>query len=393
MYLPAMPHIAAELGAGASQVQLTLTAFLIGTSLGQLLLGPLSDSTGRRRPLIFGLAAYTVISLACAWAPSVWALTGLRLLQALGAAAGIVISRAVVRDLYSGVKLAKTFSMLMLVMGLAPIMAPVLGAEILRFTSWRGVFVVLAAFGLLLLVASALGLPESLPKQARRPASLVDTVRIYGKLLNDRAFLGYGLSAGLAFAAMFAYIAGSSFVLQGVFKLSPQWFSVVFAVNALGIVVAGQVNGRLVGKISERRLLTVGLAANAVGGVVFLLAAASGLGLFAILLPLLVVVSSVGMIMPNSTALGLANHPEAAGSASALIGLLQFVFGGVAAPLVGLGGTASAVPMAVVMAAFGIAAAVAFLVLARRRAEQPTLVADLHPAHEEALSPGSGMYE
>jgi DHA1 family bicyclomycin/chloramphenicol resistance-like MFS transporter len=175
-------------------------------------------------------------------------------------------------------------------------------------------------------------------------------------------------------------------VLQGVFKLSPQSFSIVFAVNALGIVVAGQVNGRLVGKISERRLLTVGLAANAVGGIVLLLAAASGLGLFAILVPLLVVVSSVGMIMPNSTALGLANHPESAGSASALIGLLQFVFGGVAAPLVGLGGTASAVPMAVVIAGFGIAATLVFLVLARRRAEQPTPVMDLHPAAEEAAN-------
>ncbi|MCP2164969.1 Bcr/CflA family multidrug efflux MFS transporter [Goodfellowiella coeruleoviolacea] len=365
MYLPAFPTIAADFGTGPAQVQLSLTACVIGLAVGQLLAGPLSDSLGRRRPLLIGLAVYCVASLLCAFAPSALTLTGLRLVQGLGAAAGIVIARAVVRDLYSGVAVARFFSTLMLVTGLAPILAPVLGGQLMRLTSWRGVFVALTAIGVLLLVVAVLALPETLPAAQRRPGSLGTTLRTFGQLLVHRGFIGYALAAGLAFAAMFAYISGSSFVLQDVYGLSPQTYSIVFGANALGLVVLGQLNGRLVGRVSTTALLTTGLGMTVVGGVLLLVAAVLGLGLVGILPPLFLLVSSMGMVMPNATTLALAAYPQAAGTASALLGTAQFVVGGVAAPLVGLGGEHTAVPMAAVMAAFGVLGLAAYALLAR----------------------------
>ncbi|KAA2261311.1 Bcr/CflA family multidrug efflux MFS transporter [Solihabitans fulvus] len=365
MYLPALPTIAGDYGTGAAQVQLTLTAFVIGLAFGQLVAGPLSDAYGRRRPLLIGLVAYALASVLCAFAPSVYVLTGLRLVQGFSAAAGIVIARAVVSDLFRGVAAAKFFSMLMLVSGLAPILAPVLGGQLLALTSWRGVFAVLTVFGVLLLGASVFGLPETLPADRRRHGGFGDTVRTFGSLLANRVFLGYALAGGLGFAAMFAYISGSSFVLQSVYGLSPQGFSAVFAVNAVGIVIAGQINGRLVGRVSTRKLLAIGLAMIGVGGVVLLLAAAEGLGLVGILPPLFVLVAAIGLVMPNSTALALNEQPGAAGTASALLGTLQLAIGGVTAPLVGLGGSGSAVPMAIVMAALGVLAMLAYVTLAR----------------------------
>lgn len=362
MYLPALPSLAQGFHAAESEVQLTLTACVLGVAVGQVLAGPLSDALGRRRPLLVGIALYTVASLLCAVAPAVPALTTLRLLQGLGAAAGIVIARAVVRDLHSGAAAARYFSMLMLVAGAAPILAPVIGGQVLRATSWRGVFVLLGLFGAALLVASGLGLRETLPAANRRTGGLGDTLRTFGRLLTDRRFLGYALASGFAFAAMFSYISGSPFVLQQHFGLSPQAFSAVFAVNALGIVVAGQVNGRLVSRIGPMRLLVGGLLATATGGLALLVVTASGAGLAGILPPLFVVVASVGFVMPNGVALALVDHPRAAGSASALLGVLQFIVGAAAAPLVGLGG-ASALPMAIVIACLAVLAVVSFLTL------------------------------
>jgi DHA1 family bicyclomycin/chloramphenicol resistance-like MFS transporter len=367
MYLPALPALARGFSAAESEVQLTLTACVLGIAIGQVLAGPLSDTLGRRRPLMAGLALYTAASLLCAAAPAVPALTAFRLLQGFGAAAGIVIARAVVRDLHSGTAAARYFSMLMLVAGSAPILAPVIGGQVLRVTSWRGVFVVLGLFGAALLVASALGLRETLPADRRRSGELRDTLRTFGGLLTDRVFLGYALASGFAFAALFSYISGSPFVLQQLFGLSPQQFSAVFAMNAVGIVVSGQVNGRLVGRVGPGRMLTGGLVAIAAGGVTLLVVTVAGLGLAGILPPLFVVVASIGFVMPNCTALALSDYPRSAGSASALLGLSQFILGAAAAPLVGLGG-ASALPMAIVMAACSLLAVLGFLVLARRSA-------------------------
>ncbi|HVV12831.1 Bcr/CflA family multidrug efflux MFS transporter [Amycolatopsis sp.] len=367
MYLPALPQMTGDLHSTNGTLQLTLTAFIIGLALGQLIIGPLSDSLGRRRPLLAALGLYAVTSVLCAVSPSAELLIAGRVLQAIGAAGGIVIARAVVRDLYSGTAMTKFFSMLMLVSGLGPVLAPVLGGQILRLTSWRGVFVVLTVIGVLLLLATAVGLPEPLPPEGRHPARLGTTLRTYGKLLADRSFFGYAFAGGLMFAALFAYVSASSFVLQDVYGLSPQSFSLVFGANGVGIVLAGQINGRLVGRFPERRLLAVGLVLSALGGVGVLLAAAFSLPLAALLIPLLVLVSSIGLVMPNASSLALAEHPHNAGSASALLGVMQFVVGGFATPLVSIGGESSAVPMGTVMASFAVAGLIIFATLTRPR--------------------------
>lgn len=356
MYLPALPALGRGFGVSAAQVQLTLSACLLGLALGQLVAGPLSDALGRRRPLLVGVAAYTVASLLCVLAHSVGALVAVRFVQGLAGAAGIVIARAVVRDRYAGVAAARYFSLLMLVNGLAPILAPIIGGQLLRVTSWRGVFVVLAAIGALLLLATASGLDETLAPADRHTGGLPATLATFRRLLADRFFVGYALSSGLSFAAMFAYIAGSPFVLQDIYGLSPQLFSLVFGVNALGIMAASQINGRLVDRAPLPRLLAVGLAMTALGGIAVLAAVLGHVGLIGVTPALCVVVSSQGIVLPNATSLALSGHPRTAGSASALLGVLQYVIGAAAAPLVGVGGTATALPMAAVIAALGSAA-------------------------------------
>lgn len=356
MYLPALPAIARDLAASESVIQLTLTACLIGLALGQLVAGPLSDNLGRRRPLLTGVAGYVVVSLLCATAPSAWLLVVLRLIQGLTGAAGIVIARAIVRDLYSGSAAARYFSRLILVMGLAPIFAPVLGAQVLRFSSWRGIFLMLTIVTALLWVGAALGLPETLPAAGRKAGSLAGTLNIFGQLITDTPFVGYAAAAGLAFGAMFAYIAGSPFVLQGIFHVSPQTFSLVFGVNALGFVVASQINGSLVSRIRPARLLTGGLIANATAGLALLSVVVSGLGLLAVLLPLFLLASSVGFIVPNAIALALSRRPDAAGTGSALLGVIQSGVAAFGAPIVGIAGTGTALPMAAVIAVSGLGA-------------------------------------
>ncbi len=365
MYLPALPRMAEDLRAADSTVQLTLSAFIVGLALGQLVLGPLSDALGRRRPLLAGLVLYIVGSVLCAVSPDAWLLIGARFVQSLGAAAGIVIARATVRDLYSGTAMTKFFSTLMLVSGLAPILAPLLGGQLLNWTSWRGVFVVLTVFGALLLAVVVFFLPE--PSAVRSPARLGQVMRTYGRLAADRSFAGYALASGLLFASMFAYISGSSFALQGVYGLSPQAYSVVFGVNGVGIVLAGQLNGRLVGRVRERALLLSGLLLGVVGGAFVLASALLRAPLAFLLVSLFLLVSSIGLVMPNASSLALASHARSAGSASALLGVLQFVVGAAATPLVGLGGPGTAVPMAATMAGFAVLALVAFLALTRRR--------------------------
>ncbi|OAP22443.1 Bicyclomycin resistance protein [Amycolatopsis sp. M39] len=364
MYLPALPRMAGDFQASDTTVQLTLTAFVIGLAVGQIIAGPLSDSFGRRGPLLVGLGLYIAGSVAAAVSPGVELLIAARSIQALGAAAGIVIARAAVRDLYTGTAMTKFFSLLLLVNGLAPILAPVLGGQLLSFTSWRGVFVVLTAFGALLLGAVAFALPEPLPVERRHPARLGGVLRTYWHLLTDRAFLGYALTAGLNFAALFAYISGSSFALQDVYRLSPQEYSVVFGLNGVGIVLAGQLNGWLVGRFPERTLLRTGLTVSTLSGLATLAAAALRLPLPALLVPLLLMVSCIGIISPNASSLALAGHARTAGAASALLGVLQFAIGGIATPLVGLGGPGTAVPMTAVMAGFGVLALLSFATLA-----------------------------
>lgn len=367
MYLPGLPDLRRDFDTGASSTQLTLSACLLGLALGQMLAGPLSDALGRRRPLLIGLAAYATASFLCAFAPSVGALVGLRFVQGAAGAAGIVIARAIVRDLYSGVAAARFFSQLMLVNGTAPILAPLLGGQLLRFTPWRGIFVVLAAIGAILCAAAALGLKDTLHPVNRRTGGTRGTLATFRRLLTERAFVGYLLSSGFAFAAMFSYISGSPFVLQEIYGLSPQGFSLLFGINALGIVAIGQINGRLVAHRSLVSLLGAGLTISVVGGLSLLaIVAVGGIGLVGVLPALFLVVASIGLIAPNATALALADHPRTAGSASALLGLTQYAVGATVAPLVGVAGTDSALPMALVIATCGLVAMIAFALLIAR---------------------------
>jgi DHA1 family bicyclomycin/chloramphenicol resistance-like MFS transporter len=336
---------------------------MLGLSLGQLFAGPLSDIRGRRLPLIAGLIVYAVSSVLCVYAPSIWTFVGLRFIQGMAGAAGIVISRAVVRDLYSGTEMTKFFALLMLVNGAAPILAPVVGGQILQITTWRGVFVVLAVIGAVMAAAVCFGFRETLPAGRRMSGGVRTTFTAFGRLLRDRTFMGFAFTQGLVMAAMFAYIAGSPFVLQDIFGLSPQMYSLCFAVNGLGIIIASQTTGRLAERIGESKLLAAGLSIAAAGGVLLLAAAAFGIGLYAILPALFLIVSSVGIVSTSTFALAMQNQGQAAGSASALLGLLSFIFGGVAAPFVGIAGSGTAVPLAIVIAVCEAGAIVSYLVL------------------------------
>ncbi len=369
LYLPALPVLAREFAVEDSSVQLTLTACLAGLALGQLLSGPYSDALGRRRPLLIGLALYTLASIGCALAPSATVLTGMRLVQGLAGAAGLVIARAVVRDLFEGLELARFLSLLMLISGIAPIVAPLIGSQLLRLFPWQGLFAALAAYGLVLLIACAFFLPESLAPGDRHTGGLSATLAVMGGLLTDRRFVGYALTTGLIFAAMFSYISGSPFVLQQNYGFSPTLFGVAFGVNAFGIALFGQLNRVLLSRWAPRRMLLAGLVIALAGGVGLLVAVLADLGLPVVLTSLFAVVASVGLVLPNATAMALGGLPSQAGSASALLGVLQFLLGAIAAPLVGITGDGSAVPMAVLMCGLTVAGLLCFVVLTRGRVD------------------------
>jgi DHA1 family bicyclomycin/chloramphenicol resistance-like MFS transporter len=367
MYLPAFPGIADDLGVPAAQVQLSLTTCLIGLALGQLICGPLSDRWGRRRPVIVGVAAYTVFSLLCTLAPSAPLLAGVRLLQGIAGGVGVVVARAIVRDLYSGVAAAKFFSRLTLIFGVAPIAAPLMGSAVLKVTSWHGIFVALGVIGALLTALIAWQLPETLPPDRRSTGGLGETARTARTLFADRIYLGYALAQAFAFAALFSYISGSSFVLQDGYGLSPTVFSLLFGINACGLIALSQANGKLLDRFAPRRLLLGTLVAQGLAGGTVLAAAQFGS------LPLLIgglflLVGTIGMVTPNSTALALDRHPERAGTAAALLGGAQFVIAALAAPLVGFGDPGKGVPMAIAILAFALVALLSVLTLARAKA-------------------------
>ncbi|WP_328822484.1 multidrug effflux MFS transporter [Micromonospora rubida] len=374
MYLPALPALVADFDTTSAAVQMTLTGTLAGLALGQLVIGPLSDAVGRRKPLIAGIALHVVASLLCVVAPNIAVLGALRVVQGLGVAAASVVAMAVVRDLFDGTEFARLLSRLLLVMGAAPILAPTLGSGLLRWTDWRGVFVALAAFGVLLVVVAALGLRETLPAERRRRGGVRATARVYGSLLRDRTFVGLVLVAGLAMAALFAYVAGSSFVFQEQYGLNEQQFGLAFGAGAVGLIAATQGNVRLLRHYSPQRILVAALAVGTVAGLALLAFAATGIGgLPSLLASLWVVLAAAGLAMPNAPALALSRHGEAAGTASALLGAVQFGVGALAAPLVGALGT-GAVAMAAVVAG-GMVAATAVLLLVVR----PARLAELEP--------------
>ncbi|MFC7330633.1 multidrug effflux MFS transporter [Marinactinospora rubrisoli] len=351
MYLPAFPEMAGELRTGAAQIQLTLTACLVGLALGQLVLGPLSDAIGRRNPLLVGTAAYTVISLLCAAAPNAEALAGLRFLQGVAGAAGMVISRAMVRDIYSGPAATRLFSRLMLIIGLAPILAPVFGGQLMLVTSWRGIFVTLAILGAGLFAVAWFVLRESLPPEKRRTDGPLAVIGVFARLFRDRVFLALMLTQGLASAGLFGYVSGFSFVAQNVYDTSAQTFSLLFGLNGIGMVVFSQVNAYLAGRVTERVVLMGALSVAAVASVGLVVATLAGLPFAVTCVLLFVIMCSMSFSMPTTTSLALGRYPLNAGSASALLGTVQFLVGASASPLVGLAGEDSALGMVTVIMA------------------------------------------
>jgi MFS transporter, DHA1 family, multidrug resistance protein len=368
MYLPGLPAIAREFDAGTA-AQLTLSLFFAGLAIGQALYGPIADRVGRRWPLLVGCALYAVASAACALAASIESLVILRFVQAIGACAGMVIARSVVRDLFDARESARMYSFLMLVMGLAPITAPLIGGQMLTVFGWRAIFWLLSGFGLLCVALVAHGLPESLPTERRVRAGLGQALKVYAGLLADRQFLGYALAGGLAFAGMFTYISGSPFVFIELYGVAPQQYGWLFGVNALGLVLASQINRRLVARYQAETLLAAALATCALAGVVLAVITATGFGgLPGLLVPLFVCIAGLGLVGPNSAAAAMAPYGRAAGSASALLGTIQFVVGAVAGTLVGVLNNGTALPMAGIIAVCQIAGLIALKGLVLRPA-------------------------
>jgi MFS transporter, DHA1 family, multidrug resistance protein len=350
MYLPAFPQIAQDLDASDSAVQLTLTGMLLGLAVGQLIIGPMSDALGRRRPLAVGICSHAVASAVCAVAPTVAVLAGVRVLQGFSGAAVSVVAMAIVRDLFEGVAVARIMSRLMLVIGLAPIIAPSLGGLVLGFTSWRGIFVVLAAAAGLLLVVALLGVRETLPVERRRPATVAASLAGYRALLRDHVFVALAFIGGSMLAAMFAYVSGASFVLQDGFGLDARTFGLVFGANAAGLTLTSQLNPLLLRWFRVRTVLTGAIIGAMAAATALLVVGLTGAwGLAGVLVPLALLVSLAGLSLPNTPALALTRHGEAAGTAAAVLGCVQFGVGALIAPVVGAFGSSTPVPMACVM--------------------------------------------
>lgn len=349
-YLPALPTLSAQLGATDAQAQATITGLLIGLGVGQLVIGPLSDAVGRRKPLLAGLVLHALMSIVCAFAPSITMLTITRTLQGIGGAAVSVVAMAIVRDLFTGLRAAQLLSRLVLVLGIAPILAPSLGGALLQITSWRGIFVVLALAAAGLFALAWVALPETLPVERRRPASLRGSLRAYGSLFSDRLFLAMVGVGGMVFATIFAYVAGAPFVLQEIYGLTPEQFGLAFGANAVGMIALTQLNPLLVRRYGPVRVLTGAVLLGVTSALALLAVAITGFGgLVGLMIPLAFVVSSAGLAFPNAPAIALSRHGEAAGTAAAMLGAVQFVVGGAIAPIVGLLANGTPVPMAAVM--------------------------------------------
>jgi DHA1 family bicyclomycin/chloramphenicol resistance-like MFS transporter len=361
MYLPSFPAIADELGTTTAAVQATAAAYFLGLAFGQAFYGSFSDRVGRKIPLYVGLVLFIVASIGCALATSVEALAVLRFVQALGGCAEMVVARAVVRDRFDERDGIRVLSLLLLVMGVAPILAPTIGGQLLLVFGWRSVFWTLAAYGVAGLVAVVTLLPETLPPARRREHSFGRLLHVYGMLLRDRRYMAYVLAGSFIISGMFAYIAGSPFVFIELFGVSPDRFGLFFGANAFGLIAASQVNGRLAHRIDPRRIVRVVLPVSAMAGLTLLGTTLTGIGGFpALLVPLFVFVSSLGFVLPNTTVLAMAPHGSVAGSASALMGTVQFLLGAVAGGLIGVLANGTAVPLAAVVAGCGIAAVLTY---------------------------------
>ena len=365
LYLPALPALTADLGASTSVAQLTVTACLVGLAAGQLLAGPLSDRFGRRGILLIGIVAYIATSALCAASPTIETLIVARFVQGLAGGVGIVIAQAAGRDVYSGGALIRFYGRLTVVGGLAAIIGPLLGGLLTAVTDWRGLFAFLAVLGGGILVIALIAFPETLPAARRTRGGWGQTMRDYRTLVTDAPFLGAVLNQGFLYAALFAYLAGSTFVLQDIYGLSPLGYALAFGLNSAGFMVFGYVAGRLAERWSVRGTLVAGIVVAGVGAAGLLVAGLTPMPLWVVVISLFALAVGVAITSPPATTLALVDYPQMAGTASSLLGMVRFGLGGVAAPLVGVAGAASILPLGLVtVVAVGLSA-VAFLALAR----------------------------
>jgi DHA1 family bicyclomycin/chloramphenicol resistance-like MFS transporter len=328
MYLPAFPQIARDLSVPLGTVQLSVSAFLFGSAIGQLFYGPVADRWGRKRPLLFGLGIYIVATLGCAFVHSGEGLLFWRVVMALGGGASIVISRAVVRDLYDTAEAARMFSLLMLVMGAAPILAPLAGGQLLLFTGWRGIFVFLGIFGILSFIAAVVWLPESLPAERRIQRGLREMAASYGSLIRNRQYLCYAIALGAVAGFNFSYIAGAPQLFIELHGVSPQHFGILFGLNACGLIGASQLNRKLLRHYSAQQILGAAFSVNVLGAILLTISVMTGIGGFPVQFALLFIcLCTTGLLYPNVTALALAPFATLAGSASALLGTIKFTLG------------------------------------------------------------------
>ncbi|NKR75981.1 Bcr/CflA family efflux MFS transporter [Rhodococcus hoagii] len=356
MYLPALPDIAAALDSTASGAQLTITGTLVGLALGQLVIGPLSDSLGRKRPLVAGIALHVASSLVAVFATSIAMLGAVRVLQGVGAAAAAVVTMAMVRDLFSDKAVAVVISRLMLVLGVAPVIAPSVGGALLVALDWRGIFVVLALVGVSIALVAVLALPETLPRERRRPGGLLPVVRTYRALLRDRTFVALTFASSIVMAALFAYVSGAPFVYQDQFGLDQQQFAIVFSAGAFSMIGATQLNARLLRRWSPQQIVQASLTAAVTFGIVAVVVAHFQIGgLPGFVAALWIMLGAVCFVLPNAPALALTRHGEAAGTAAALLGSMQYAVGAVVAPLVGLLGNTDTALVASMTACLAVA--------------------------------------
>ena len=367
LYLPALPALTVELDAATSVAQLTVTACLVGLALGQLIAGPVSDRFGRRGVLLVGVVAYVVTSALCAISPTIELLVVARFVQGLAGGVGIVIAQAAGRDVYSGGALIRFYGRLTVIGGFAAIVGPLLGGQLNTVTDWRGLFVFLAVVGAGILVVAFIAFRETLPADRRTPGGFARTLADYRVLLTDRVFLGAVLNQGFLYAALFAYLAGATYVLQDVYGLSPQGYALAFGLNSAGFMVFGYLAGRAAERWSVPGTLTIGVAVAGAGAAGLLASGVSAMPLWVVIVSLFALAGGVAISSPPATTLALLEYPQIAGTASSLLGMVRFGLGGIAAPLVGVAGATSILPLGIVTVSAVVLAGLAFLALGRRR--------------------------
>lgn len=356
LYLPAFPVLESELNVSATLIQLTLTGTTIGFAVGQLFMGPWSDKVGRRLPLILATSVHVAASIGAAFAPDIVWLGVFRVLQGAGAAAGGVVAMAMVRDLFGGRPLVRMLSRLALVNGLAPILAPVIGSQLLLFLDWRGLFVFLAIYGVIVVTAVSLFIVETLPPEGRHVAGHSTVRDRYRSVFSDRVFVGVAVIGGMSFSGLFAYLSASSFLFQDVYGLNPQQYGYLFAINSIGIVLGVQISSRLMRRYGPQWILGATTAVQVAAALAIIVLAESGAGFLGVLVPLFFFITAAGFGFPAVQVLALVNHAREAGTAASVLGALNFGLAGLISPIVGWLGIDTAVPMGAVMLATSLVA-------------------------------------